>query len=180
MNFWSLSSSLAMMEDRQPSMWWHASTTMCLAHTPEPDTIAPLPVRRQRRSKGLKEADRGSTMARLAHSLGSNTLAGGTPVRVYRQRPPGPPRVRNEPAGGAISQRCAGWTACSCRERVGMFFPPRRDPRGAHPPPVRRMPGSSDSCLIRARSAALAVRIPPFPLPPAATPLTGGPGPTGH
>jgi hypothetical protein len=40
---------------------------MRLAHTPEPDTIAPLPVRRQRRAKGL------------------DTLAGGTPVRMYRQ-----------------------------------------------------------------------------------------------
>jgi hypothetical protein len=48
-------------------MWWRASTTMRLVHTPEPDTIAPLPVRRQQRAKGL------------------DTLAGGTPVRMYRQ-----------------------------------------------------------------------------------------------
>jgi hypothetical protein len=30
---------------------------------------------------------------------------------MYRQRPPVPPRVRDEPAGGARSQHCAGWTA---------------------------------------------------------------------
>jgi hypothetical protein len=53
-----------MMEDRRPSMWWRVSTTMRLAHTPEPNTIAPLLVRRQRRAKGL------------------DTLAGGTPVRI--------------------------------------------------------------------------------------------------
>jgi hypothetical protein len=40
-----------MMEERRPSMWWRASTTMRLAHMPEPDTIAPLPVRRRRRAK---------------------------------------------------------------------------------------------------------------------------------
>jgi hypothetical protein len=39
---------------------------MRLAHTPELDTIAPLPVRRQRDAKGL------------------DTLAGGTPIRMYR------------------------------------------------------------------------------------------------
>jgi hypothetical protein len=47
-----LSRSLAMIEDRRPSMWWSASTTMRLAHTPELDT-----------------------------------LAGGTPIRIYRQCP---------------------------------------------------------------------------------------------
>jgi hypothetical protein len=41
-------------------MRWRASATMHLARTPEPGTIAPLPVRRQRRAKGL------------------DTLAGGT------------------------------------------------------------------------------------------------------
>jgi hypothetical protein len=30
--FWPLSRSLAMIEDRRPSMWWSASTTMRLAH----------------------------------------------------------------------------------------------------------------------------------------------------
>jgi hypothetical protein len=140
-----------MMEDRRPSMWWHASTTMRLAHTPEPDTIAPLPVRRQRHAKGL------------------DTLAGGTPVRMYRQRPPGPPWVRDEPAGGAISQCCTGWTACSRRKGAGKTFPPWRGPRGARPPPALRAPGGSGSCLIRARPTALAVRIPPF-----------SPAPSGH
>jgi hypothetical protein len=134
-----------MVEDGRSSMWWRASTTMRLAHTPELDSIAPLPVRRQRDAKGL------------------DTLAGGTPVRMYRQRLPGPPRVRIEPAGGAISQRCAGWTTCSRRERAGMSFPPWRDPRGARPPPAPHASGGSDSCLIRARPAALAVWIPPFP-----------------
>jgi hypothetical protein len=45
-----------------------------LAHTPKPDTIAPLPMRQQRRAKGLEV----------------NTLVGGTLVRMYRQRPPKP------------------------------------------------------------------------------------------
>jgi hypothetical protein len=68
-------------------MWWCMSTTMRLAHTPEPDTIAPLPVRWQRCSKGLEmvEADRASTTMHLAHTLELDTLAGGTPVRMYRQ-----------------------------------------------------------------------------------------------
>jgi hypothetical protein len=30
----------AMIEDRRPSMWWSASTTMRLAHTPELDNLA--------------------------------------------------------------------------------------------------------------------------------------------
>jgi hypothetical protein len=64
-----------------------ASTTIRLAHTPKPDTIASLPVRRQRRSKGLEvvEADRTSTTMRLAHTPELDTLAGGTHVRMYRQ-----------------------------------------------------------------------------------------------
>jgi hypothetical protein len=70
MTFWSLSSSLVMIEERRPSMWWRVSTTMHLAHTPEPDTIAPLPVRWQRRAKGL-EVD---------------TLVGGTPFYMYRHQ----------------------------------------------------------------------------------------------
>jgi hypothetical protein len=44
-----------------------------------------------------------------------------------------------------------------------MSFPPLRDPGGAHPPPAPRKPGGLDSCLIRARPAAWAVRIPPYP-----------------
>jgi hypothetical protein len=49
MTFWSLSSSLAMIEERRPSMWWSASTTMRLAHTPKLDTLAGgIPVRMYR------------------------------------------------------------------------------------------------------------------------------------
>jgi hypothetical protein len=51
--------------------------------------------------------------------LGLDTLAGGTPVCMYRQRPPGPPRVRYEPAGGAIILCCTGWTACSQPSGLG-------------------------------------------------------------
>jgi hypothetical protein len=53
---------------------------MRLVHTPEPDTIAPLPVRRQRRSEGLEvmEADHASTTMRLVYTLGLDILAGGT------------------------------------------------------------------------------------------------------
>jgi hypothetical protein len=29
-----------MIEERRPNMWWSASTTMRLAHTPVPDTQA--------------------------------------------------------------------------------------------------------------------------------------------
>jgi hypothetical protein len=61
-----------------------------------------------------------------------------------------------------------------------MSFPPLRDPRGARPLPAPCASGGSDSCLIRARPAARAVRIPPFPLPLAATPLTGMPRPASH
>jgi hypothetical protein len=46
-----------------------------------------------------------------------------------------------------------------------MTFSPKWDPRGARPPPAPCASGGSDSCLIRARSAARAVRIPPFPAP---------------
>jgi hypothetical protein len=69
-------------------MWWRASTTMRLAHTPEPDTIVPLLVRRQWRSEGLEvmEADHASTTMRLAYTPGLDTLAGGTPIRMYRQK----------------------------------------------------------------------------------------------
>jgi hypothetical protein len=70
------------------------------------DGLLRSPVRRQRDAKNLY------------------TLAGATPVRMYRQRPSGPPRVRDEPAGGARSQHCAGWTACSHRGRARMSFPP--------------------------------------------------------
>jgi hypothetical protein len=83
---------------------------------------------------------------------------------MYRQRPPSPPWVRDEPAGGARPQHRAGWTACSRRKRARMSFCPKREPRGARPPPAPCASGSSDSCLIRARPAAWAVRIPPFPL----------------
>jgi hypothetical protein len=48
-------------------MWWRVSTMMRLAHTLEPNTIVPLPVRRQRDAKGL------------------DTLPGGIPVHMYRQ-----------------------------------------------------------------------------------------------
>jgi hypothetical protein len=63
-------------------MWWHTSTTMRLAHTPESDAIAPLLARWQRRSKGLEvvEADRASTTL-----VELDTLVGGTSVRMYRQ-----------------------------------------------------------------------------------------------
>jgi hypothetical protein len=99
----------------------------------------------------------------LRDAKGLDTLAGGTPICMYRQRPPGPPRERDEPVGGARSQHRAGWTACSRQERAWMSFPPKRDPRGARPPPAPCASGGSDSCLIRARPSAWAVRIPPFP-----------------
>jgi hypothetical protein len=47
----------------------------------------------------------------LRDAKGLDTLAGGTPIRMYQQRPPGPPWERDEPTGGARSQHCAGWTA---------------------------------------------------------------------
>jgi hypothetical protein len=42
---------------------------------------------------------------------------------MYRQMPPGPPRVRNEPAGGAIILCIARWTACAHSEGAGRTFP---------------------------------------------------------
>jgi hypothetical protein len=150
------------MEDRRPSLWWHASTTMRLAHTPELDTIAPLPMRRQRHAKGM------------------DTLAGSTPVRMYRQRPPDPPWVREEPAGGAISQRCSGWTACSRRKGAGRLFPLGGVPKG----PVLRPHSARQAVQVLVlfepvpRLWRFGFRL--FPPPPVATPLTGGPGPTGH
>jgi hypothetical protein len=58
------------------------------------------------------------------------TLVGGTPICIYRQRHPGPPRVRYEPAGGAIILCCAGWTGCSHCEGAKKDFLLRRDLRG--------------------------------------------------
>jgi hypothetical protein len=55
---------------------------------------------------------------------GLDTLAGGTPICMYRQRPPGPPRERDEPAGGAKSQHRAGCTARSRQARARMSFRP--------------------------------------------------------
>jgi hypothetical protein len=99
------------------------------------------------------------------YAKGLYTLAGGTPVCMYRQRPPGPPRVKDEPAGGA-SFPALRRVDCSIRRgRAWMTFPPKRDPRGARPPPVPCASGGSDSCLIRARPSARAVQIPSFPLP---------------
>jgi hypothetical protein len=47
--FWPLSRSSATIEERQPGMWWCAFTTMRLAHTPEPGTLAGgTPVRMHR------------------------------------------------------------------------------------------------------------------------------------
>ena len=37
---WPLRSSLAMMEERRPSMWWRASTTTTRAQRPDSDTMA--------------------------------------------------------------------------------------------------------------------------------------------
>jgi hypothetical protein len=91
-----------------------------------------------------------------------DTLAGGTPICMYRQWPPGPPRERNEPAGGAKSQHRAGWTARSRQVRAWMSFCPSRGSRRARPLRAPRASDGSDSCLIRARRAARAVRIPPF------------------
>jgi hypothetical protein len=99
---------------------------------------------------------------------------------MYRQRPPDPPRVRNEPVGGAITQCCARWTACAHSEGARRTFPLRRDPRGV---------------ALCPRSARLTVqllvlfvpvlrhrwfRFHIFPPPPATMPLTGRPGPTNH
>jgi hypothetical protein len=70
----------------------------------------------------------------LRDAKGLDTLAGGTPVCKYRQRPPGPPRERDEPAGGARSQHHAGWTACSRRERAWKSFSARAGtPMGPSP-----------------------------------------------
>jgi hypothetical protein len=75
-------------------------------------------------------------VARVHHdALGAHAGAGHHRGRgsvcMYRQRPPGPPRVRNEPAGGAISLRCARWTACSDGGRPRPVLPP--EPRPRHP-----------------------------------------------
>jgi hypothetical protein len=59
---------------------------------------------------------------RIVRRQALDTLAGGAPIYMYRQRPPGPPWVRDEPAGGARSQHRAGCTACSRRERAWMSF----------------------------------------------------------
>jgi hypothetical protein len=99
----------------------------------------------------------------LRDAKGLDTLAGGTPVCMYRQRPPGPPRERDEPAGGARSQHRVGWTACSRRERACKSFSARVGTQWARPPPTPRASGGSYSCLIRARRVARAVRIPPLP-----------------
>jgi hypothetical protein len=57
-------------------------------------------------------------------SQGLDTLAGGTLICMYRQRPPGPPRERDEPAGGAKSQHRVGCTARSRQARARMSFRP--------------------------------------------------------
>jgi hypothetical protein len=74
--------------------------------------------------------DKGEVTDNLA-PIGLDTLVGGTPVCMYRQRPPGPPRMRNEPAGGAISLCCAGWTACSDGGRPRPVL--LQEPRPRHP-----------------------------------------------
>jgi hypothetical protein len=45
----------------------------------------------------------------------------------------------------------------------GSLFPPEGEPRGARPPPAPCASGGSDSCLVRARPTAWAVRILLFP-----------------
>jgi hypothetical protein len=127
-----------------------------------PETVAPA-VRPG--SHATSPSGRGGGYG-LRDARGLDTLAGGTPVCMYRQRLPGPPWVRDEPAGGAKSQLRAGWTARSRRVRAWMSFRPKWDPRGARPAPAAHASGGSDSCLIRARPAAWAVRIPPFPYTP--------------
>jgi hypothetical protein len=90
-------------------MWWHMSTTMRLAHTPEPDTIAFTPVRRQRDAKGL------------------DTLARDTPVRMYRQRPPAHLGCGTNTQVGPYPSVCRvdGLRLWRMGREV---FPPRRDP----------------------------------------------------
>jgi hypothetical protein len=117
----------------------------------------------------------------LRDAKGLDTLAGGTPVCMYRQRPPGPPRERDEPAGGARSQHRAGWTACSRRERAWKSFSARagtpRGPSPSHAVLVRRFRFLSCSSPSRGLGGSDST-FPSFPL--AAAPMTGGPGPAGH
>jgi hypothetical protein len=91
-----------------------------------------------------------------------DTPVGGTPVCMYRQRPPGQPRVRYEPAGGAIILCSAGWKLAPIAKGQEGHSPPARSPR-RRPLPAFCTPDGSASCLIRTRPAVPAVRIPPFP-----------------
>jgi hypothetical protein len=85
---------------------------------------------------------------------------------MYRQRPPGPPRVKNEPAGGA---------SFPALRRVDSSFPLGKgtddlSPKAGSPR------GSSPARAMRVRRCKF--RLSPFL--PVVTPLTSGPGPTGH
>jgi hypothetical protein len=117
-------------------------------------------------------------------ALGAHARA-GHPSRRY----PCPYVPIEAPGPTSGEERTRRWGHILALRQVDGLRPSRRGrkdlsplagSRGARPPPALRAPDGLGSYLIRAYPASLAVRIPPFPLPPTTTPLTGGPGPTDH